>query len=577
MTAYFKRFLTWYDQYGLLIVAGFLLAFIPLYPKIPLFSPIEEYVVRVRLEDLAVAIGLLLTLIQVVRRKAKFHKTMFVLMGIYALIAVASMLSSIFLIEMIPLQFKHIAKTLLHFFRYLEYFSVFFITYAAVKRKRDVYWLIGVTAATVLAIAVYGYMQKFFYWPVYSTMNREFSKGIRLVLTEFARIQSTFAGHYDMAAYLVITLAVLLSVALAAIRKRTKWLLLIIFALGFWLMVMSASRIPFAASLLGIAVVILGQAWVKPSLRTKALAFVQYSATFALFLVFMLYYFGQDMLNRMSNLISTGDNPIVISDVIDDFLAPLPIPQSDQLIAWLPKSAKPPVAAEPAPDLEEAIAAQVATINDQMPVPKPTGIVVQPAKPRDVFVDIPEPIVQETVQEDGSTKLTVINRPRVYSDCALKHELSLCIRLESLWPWALQSFYTNPLLGTGYATLNKQYVEEFTFVDGTDNNYLRTLGETGILGFLSFYGIVGYAVVTTASNLRRAQHGFYQAVLLGYVAGTLGLLINAVYIDVFAASKVAYAFWMMTGIVLAAPTVFSQIAPTAKRSKTKPAKRKSKS
>jgi uncharacterized membrane protein len=42
-----------------------------------------------------------------------------------------------------------------------------------------------------------------------------------------------------------------------------------------------------------------------------------------------------------------------------------------------------------------------------------------------------------------------------------------------------------------------------------------------------------------------------QAVTIGLVAGTLGLLVNATYIDVFAASKVAYTYWFFAGLVRA--------------------------
>jgi len=38
------------------------------------------------------------------------------------------------------------------------------------------------------------------------------------------------------------------------------------------------------------------------------------------------------------------------------------------------------------------------------------------------------------------------------------------------------------------------------------------------------------------------------ASVVGIGAGTFGLLINAIYIDVFEASKVAFTFWALMGI-----------------------------
>ncbi len=38
---------------------------------------------------------------------------------------------------------------------------------------------------------------------------------------------------------------------------------------------------------------------------------------------------------------------------------------------------------------------------------------------------------------------------------------------------------------------------------------------------------------------------------VGFIGGTTGLLVNAFYIDVFAASKVAYTYWIVVGILTA--------------------------
>ncbi len=401
----------WFDNNGLLFFAGLLVLLIPLYPKVPIFSPIEQYIVRVRLEDFVVAIAVVFTFVQILRKKARVDKITLAFMASYAIAGLLSILSAVFITQTVPLQPLHVAKTALHFFRYMEYFSVFFVSFAAIQTKKDVRLLLKLLVLSVFAIAVYGYMQKFFYWPVYSTMNREFSKGIRLVLTEHARIQSTFAGHYDMAAYLVIVLPIILSLALIVRSKKKKSALLLVFFSGFWLMVMSASRIPFAAIIFGLLIVLLLHALLRTKILEKLTFMFSRTIFFSIFLTLMLYYFGQNMLDRISNAISSADKN-----------------------------------------------------------PTPT---VPTNRPRDVYEDIPEPVDTTVTLADGSVQRTVIHKTRVYSDCALQHELSLCIRLESLWPWAVQSFITNPVFGTGYATLNKQFVDEFTIADSTDNNHKR--------------------------------------------------------------------------------------------------------
>lgn len=563
----FKKLLHWFDQYGLLFFAGLLVLLIPLYPKIPIFSPIEQYIVRVRLEDFVVLIAVLATIIQIIRKRAKVDKVTLALIGSYAVAGILSMLSALFVTQTVPIQPLHIAKTALHFFRYMEYFSVFFVSYAAIKSKKDVRLLLKLLVMAVFAIAVYGYMQKFFYWPVYSTMNREFSKGIRLVLTEHARIQSTFAGHYDMAAYLVIVLPIILSLALLVRNKKRKLALLIVFGAGFWLMVMSASRIPFAAILIALMLVICFHTLLQKKLLNKISYFISRTFVASIFLTLMLYYFGQNMLDRISNAISSSDQPININQMIDNLLDPLPLPQANQLLAWLPKAPAIPDNAQAAPDLEAAIIAQVASISDQPPVPQNPNPTAATNRPRDVYEDIPEPVDTYETLADGTVQRVVIHKTRIYSDCALKHELSLCIRLESLWPWALQSFETNPIFGTGYATLNKQFVDEFTIADSTDNNYLRTLGETGLVGFITFYGVSFFLIIYVGWSIHKLHSRMDKALAIGFVCGAIGLLINATYIDVFAASKVAYTFWFFAGLVRASSLL--QNPATVKTNKKK--------
>ena len=46
---------------------------------------------------------------------------------------------------------------------------------------------------------------------------------------------------------------------------------------------------------------------------------------------------------------------------------------------------------------------------------------------------------------------------------------------------------------------------------------------------------------------------------LGFVFGLIALLINATYIDVFEASKVAYTFWTVAGLFIGYSTLSSKI------------------
>lgn len=529
--------LSFFDRYGLLVLSTFLIAFIPLYPKLPLFDLIEGYIVRVRLEDVLIAFTLLVYFVQLIRKKVTFNSKLTRLIVAYTLVGFFSVLSGIFLTQTIPTTQEHILKSTLHFFRYIEYFSLFFIFYSSVKSKKDLQIALSTLVLTVLAVGIYGLGQKYLYWPVYSTMNREFSKGITLYLTEHARVQSTFAGHYDMAAYLVIVLPLLLTLSFLKLKVRQKIIIWSAFVLGLLMMILSASRTSLAGLLLGIGLVITLASFLEKTWQDKVVFFLKQSLTTGMLFLFLFFSFGDNMAERLAQTLeSYAPLAAVISEITDQKEALLQHLESNQFVSQIPKAEK------PSNGLSTDQAA-VLVASDTRPTP---------IKPSDVYVDVPDKIEVATVSADGTTSRIVIEVPRTYSENALKHGLSLAIRLDTLWPQALQGFYTNPLLGTGYATLTKSSVNEFTEADSTDNNFLRTLGETGLLGFITFYGVIIVALSSCVQAIRKKTSDSLQKMLaIGFIGGTIGLFVNAIFIDVFAASKVAYTYWALTGLILA--------------------------
>ncbi len=526
----FKSTLAWLDDNLLLVIAGFLLAFIPLYPKIPIWSPIEQYIVRVRLEDFLVLGATIVWLIQTLRGKVRWRTPVFGLMVAYAVVGLLSLLSAFFVIQTIPLQPLHAGKSILHYFRYLEYFSLFVIVFSAIKRRQHVWNLLIVFAITVLAITGYGYGQKYYYFPVYSTMNREFSKGVRLYLTPHARVQSTFAGHYDMAAYLVVALPILLAMAYMAKEKKWKILFYTSFWLGSWLLILGASRTSFAAFPITLAIVVGLLAWQKPTWKEKIKFGLTRSLILLVGLSFIFAVFGSDLNERLAQVI---DKNQYWHDTFHSLNK-----QRKDLFATLTgqeQTSPPPGSLS----TDEAIAQGVLTPTDERPVS---------TRPSDVYVDVPDIQKVATISADGSTQYIDVDKgPRVYSECALKRGLSLCIRLDTLWPRALDAFKRSPLLGTGYATLNKETLYQFTEAESTDNNFLRTLGETGALGFVTFYGVIAFCLWQAWKHLNSSD-AMAQTLSIGFIAASVGLLLNAVFIDVFAASKVAFSYWALVGI-----------------------------
>lgn len=532
-----KKLLKWLDNHLLTLFSFFLLAFIPLYPKIPLFEAIPGYIVRVRLEDIFILLAFLVFLVQVIRKKAEFKTVIFWPMVIYLVFGLLSIPSGIFITKTIPAEMLHVGKSLLHWLRRIEYFSLFFIFYNGIKNIKQGWRLITLSLAVLLGVTIYGYGQRYLYWPVYSTMNREFSKGVKLYLTEHARVPSTFGGHYDLAAFLVIFLILFVSLAFLLKKKLWQGLFLVTFVLGYWLLILTASRTSFIAYIGGLCFLFLILAFKKGLLWSlpRWLAVMVFS-----FLVMIM--FG-DLSDRFAHFLRMPQ--IKEKFKLDTLLKPLkPAPKNaltltDDIALVMDRTDERPVAEKPisggGTEGEEA------------------------ELPPDVFEDIPDwreatesATASALLTEEASPASHLVPVARTFSENAYKYGLSTAIRLDSLWPWAIAGFKKNPFLGSGYATLSKSSLGQFTEAESTDNDYLRILGETGALGFLSFFSMIFLLLISAFKALRKkVKDPFVLAFTCAFVAFTFGLLINALYIDVFEASKVALIFWSLAGVLLA--------------------------
>lgn len=500
-----RRLLQLFDRYGLLTLALFLLAFIPLYPKLPLLEAIPGYLVKVRIEDILVLGTGLIWLIQAIRGKINWRSPFLTGVVLYVGVGLLSVLSGIFLLQTIPLEPLHVGKSLFHFFRYLEYFSVFFFMYSGITSLKQAKVALVLVSVVVVLVTIYGVGQKSFSWPVFSTMNREFSKGALLSLGENARVQSTFAGHYDMAAFLVIALPILL----AAVLTNPRWLAKVWFGGaaigGLWLLLASGSKVALAAGALGLYLTVLLFLRQHQRLFRTALA-LTVAASVALMCL---------GLTLALNL------------------------QNPALLTSLQTVRRTPLIAQLAPLTKVIDKATLLVANQQTPTAGQLPI--------DVYETIPEYETKTVVEADGTLTTIQVEKGQTWSDNALKYGLSLGIRFDTLWPQAFKGLSKSLYLGSGYGTLNKTGNTTFVEADSTDNNLLRTLGETGILGFIAFYGVI-WIVLKTARLTSQDENWVTKTLSLGLIGATVGLLINALMIDVFVASKVAFTYWALAGL-----------------------------
>lgn len=454
-----------------------LLIFIPLYPKFPLFSIPETYV-AVRAEDILVALVLFIFFLSHWRTGFPvLSERISRLIILYWLAGFLSLVSALLITKNI---ISHLS--LLHFLRRIEYMSCFFVALSSIKKVRNVATQLFTLLLSTVGVIAYGFGQKFFDWPVVSTMTREFSEGLIGQLNDWTRVNATFAGHYDLAAYLVLVLAITLALL---IWEKRAWLriLYVLFGLSaLYLVVLTASRVSFVAYLIAVS---LTTAWLKKPLWLAPVIGIS--------LLFVLL--SSDLTERywvtISNLRFSLSSKENLSDVSLE---------TDKIVAS----------------------------------PTPSKIVT-PTSHQD-------PPIKKTTRETTKPVTTPAATPTFgpLESVELAAQRSTDIRFKVEWPRAVKAFLKNPFLGTGYASISL----------ATDNDYLRLLGETGILGFLSF-GLIFLELFRKALFfLKNTPFSFEKTVVAGLLGGVAGVLANAFFIDVFEASKVAFTLWILIGILV---------------------------
>ncbi len=226
----------------------FLFVFIPLYPKFPLINVTGTFV-AIRLEDLIIALtvlvwGIYMGLSNQIRTflKDKINKAIL----LFFFVGLVSTFSAIFLTNTVV---WHIS--ILHLLRRVEFMLLLPVVATVVRSKKQFTWILFFLFLTVMAVNLYALGQQYLDWPVISTTNSEFSKGLILRLTPDARVNSTFAGHYDLAVFLAMAL-VILTPMFFAVRKIFKPGILFLAVFSMVILIMTAARLSFVAVFVGI-------------------------------------------------------------------------------------------------------------------------------------------------------------------------------------------------------------------------------------------------------------------------------------------------------------------------------------
>jgi len=480
-----QKLLNWLDKYVLAVGVGLLLLFIPLYPKLPLLDVLQTWV-YIRLEDFVVAAVVGAWLVQIIRHRVSPKTPLTWPILFYWFIGGLSLLFAlVFLRSQMTNFVPHLG--LLHYFRRIEYLVVFLVAASTIKDLGRVKHYLLIAGVALALVCLYGFGQKFFGWPAFLTMNEEFAKGIPLRLPPTARMASTFAGHYDLAAYLVLMIPLFASL-LFGLKKRV-WQLATFFLIlaSYLLLLFTGSRISLAVYLVAISLTLFLQ-------KKKWLIL-------PVVLVSLL------LMSYVSQTTERFSKTFRVEDVVYDVRTGKPIAAVEQGV------------------IEEEL-------------PFGTGFIQIPL----VETEPPEATQQAIIRKSLRTASRSAEIATISGEFLIKraivYDISFTTRFQGTWPRALKAFYRNPLLGSGYSSVDV----------GSDSSYFRALGETGLLGFAAFLSLFFFFGLLVKQGLKKITSPFGRSLLIGMAAGTVGLMLNAILIDVFEASKVAFNFWLLLGI-----------------------------
>lgn len=479
-----SKFLKSLDNNLVKILVGFFIFFIPLWPKLP-FKTIQYTYIALRFEDFFVAILGIVFLIQLLRKKVTLNKQFLWLFGLFWLAAGASTAWGIYVSKTII--YPHLG--LLHFLRRIEYMFPFFVAASVIKTKKDFFQMMGFYLFSVFLVVFYALGQKFFNFPAVQTMNPEYAKGYLLYLTPEARISGTFAGHYDLASYLVMAIPMVLGFYFFSKKKKFLWL----FVGALVVLIYTSSRISFGAYVVATLAFLI---WIRKYLFT----------VFVVLLTAALVLTTGELTNRFLKtlqvrriLVDENTGAVYIGQTITTKELPAGsfyVPLKDQSNKNAP------------PVNEDIIKKQI--VEKKIKEASGAGRILTDAE-------------KEQLMATATANLKPVNT--VVSD------ISFATRLQVEWPRAIEAFKKNIFLGTGPSSIT----------EATDNDYLRWIGEFGLFGTLAFLGLLAFIVKKLWRN---------DVVVWGFIFGLGALMINASYIDVFEASKVAFTFWTIAGLYI---------------------------
>lgn len=367
-----------------------LLMFVPLFMKFPLFGVTGTFV-SVRAEDVLIFIAYIVWAIYLIssgKIRNILSDRLIQAILLFLFIGALSLFVANNVIHTISLNVG-----LLHYLRRVELLLLLPFAATAVRTKRQFYVVIGVLILVLSLVLIYGMGQKYLNFPVISTTNSELAKGKIYYLGVSDRLGSTFAGHYDLAVYLLMAITIMSAVFFhyfSPNKKKLRKNFLVIILIGVLsvlsmvVLMLTAARLSFIAVIAGVigSLVLVG--------KRKYVVLILIVATLGLV-------YPSQLRDRYVSTINVLTGKSTSSYEGSEYQR-----EREQLnIPTLPNYTS---------ELERAYRESIANVAD-----------IVPGEPEDV------------------------------SDLGVYRSLS--IRLNVEWPRAIRAFIKNPLTGTGYSSI----------------------------------------------------------------------------------------------------------------------------
>ena len=176
-------------------------------------------------------------------------------------------------------------------------------------------------------------------------------------------------------------------------------------------------------------------------------------------------------------------------------------------------------------------------------------------------------MVLESNKQDSSTDL----KEHVSSISNVSSDASNLERLNR-WKSAFEMFKEKPVFGWGpgvyafeYAPFQRSYDKTIISTNAGDggnahSEYLGPLSEAGILGMLTFLGVIITTIITAVRTYKQAQSKRIKNLVLVAFLGIVSYYIHGVLNNFLDTDKISALFWGMTAIIVVSDIYFKQLS-----------------